>query len=78
LKAHVKALLKAQLKAHFKARFMASSKANSKAAQWATPTLGFPTIDYRPTTRQYERYALWPALAKSPLRAMVIVLQAAT
>jgi hypothetical protein len=57
---------------------MASSKANSKATEGATTTLGFPTVDYRPTRRQYERYALSSALAKSPLRAMVLVLQAAT
>jgi hypothetical protein len=37
---------------------MASSKANSRAAEGATPTLGFPAVDYRPTRRQYERYAL--------------------
>ena len=57
---------------------MASSKANSKAAREATPTLGLPTIDYRPTRRQYERYALWSALVNSPLRVLVFGLQTAT
>jgi hypothetical protein len=77
-KAHVKGLLKAPFKARFKACFMASSKACSKAAREATPTLGFQAIDYRPTPRQYERYALMSALAKSPLCVLAFGLQIAT
>jgi hypothetical protein len=57
---------------------MASSKANLEATQGATPTLGFLEVDCRPTRRQYERYALRPALAKPPLRVFVFGLQAAT